>query len=64
MLMVALVFPVLGALCTVAAVAAAVMRWKNKVGGLGARLGYTLAVLIAVLYTWSLNTWNLLGWRM
>jgi hypothetical protein len=64
LLMVALVFPVLGALCTVAAVAAAVMRWKNKVGGFGGRLGYTIVVLIAVLYTWSLNTWNLLGWRM
>ena len=64
LLKVALIFPVIGALLTLGAIAAAFMRWKNGMGGAASRVGYTLAVVIAVLYAWSLNTWNLLGWRM
>ena len=64
LLKVALVFPVIGALLTLGGVAAAFMRWRNGMGGAASRVGYTLAVVIAVLYAWSLNTWNLLGWRM
>jgi hypothetical protein len=28
------------------------------------RLRHTGAVVVALVFFWSLNTWNLLGWRM
>ncbi len=63
-LKIALVFPVIGAVFTVVAAWLAVGQWKNGVGTWGFRLRYTTVVVIAVLFLWSLNTWNLLGWRM
>ena len=60
----ALALPVLGALLTVAALVAAVQLWRNQTGTRWERLRYSAVVLVAVLFVWSLNSWNLLGWRM
>lgn len=61
---IALALPVLGAILTVAALVAAVMQWRSGAGTRWERLRYTAVVATAVLFVWSLNTWNLLGWRM
>jgi hypothetical protein len=60
----ALVLPVLGALLALAAAVMAVMQWRHGAGSAGARLRYSAVVVVALLFAWSLNTWNLLGWRM
>jgi hypothetical protein len=52
------------ALLTIAAAVAAVRHWRRGVGTRGARLRYGAVVALAVLFTWSLNQWNLLGWRL
>ncbi|MEO8448737.1 MAG: serine hydrolase domain-containing protein [Gemmatimonadota bacterium] len=63
-LKIALVFPVIGALLTLGALWAVIVRWRGGLGTFFSRIAYTLAVLVALLFVWSLNTWNLLGWRM
>ncbi|HEV8357997.1 MAG TPA: serine hydrolase domain-containing protein [Gemmatimonadales bacterium] len=63
-LKVALALPVIAALLTVGAIGAAVLQWRTRAGTRGARLRYAATVLVAVLFIWSLNQWNLLGWRM
>lgn len=63
-LKIALTLPVLGALLAVGAAIVAVMHWRNRTGTRGARLRYSAAVVIALLFVWSLGQWNLLGWRM
>ena len=59
-----LALPVIGALLTVAACVAAVGLWRNGTGTRWERLRYSAVVVVALLFVWSLNTWNLLGWRM
>jgi hypothetical protein len=54
----------IGALLTVAALVAAVRLWRTGAGTRWERLRYTAVVAIALLFVWSLNSWNLLGWRM
>jgi len=61
---VALALPVIGALLTVAALVAAVWQWLSGAGTRWERLRYAAVVLVAMLFVWSLNSWNLLGWRM
>ena len=63
-LKVALTLPMIGALLTVAALVAAVRLWRTGAGTRWERLRYTAVVAIALLFVWSLNSWNLLGWRM
>jgi CubicO group peptidase (beta-lactamase class C family) len=63
-LYVALGIPVLGAIFTLAAIFAAVQQWRAGSGSRWERLRYSAVVLVAVLFVWSLNSWNLLGWRM
>jgi CubicO group peptidase (beta-lactamase class C family) len=60
----ALALPVIGALLTLAAVVVAIRQWRNGTGTPWERLRYSAVVLVAVLFVWSLNTWNLLGWRL
>jgi len=60
----ALALPVIGALLTVGAIVAAVRQWQRGVGTRWERLRYSAVVLVAVLFVWSLNSWNLLGWRV
>jgi CubicO group peptidase (beta-lactamase class C family) len=61
---VALALPVLSAVLAVAAGAASVSQWKNGEGTRGARLRYDAVIVATLLFLWSLNTWNLLGWRL
>jgi hypothetical protein len=63
-LKVALALPIIAMLCTLAAVYVAARQWRTRVGTRGARLRYSGAVFVALLFTWSLAQWNLLGWRM
>ena len=62
-LQVALGFPVLGALLTLAALFAAYRQWRAGTGTRWERLRYSAVVVVALLFVWSLNSWNLLGWR-
>ena len=63
-LKVALGLPVLGALFALAAAVMSVVQWRDHAGTRGARLRYSATVVLALLFVWSLNQWNLLGWRM
>ena len=60
----ALALPVIGTVLTLAAVYVAARHWRMNAGTRGARLRYSGAVFVALLFTWSLAQWNLLGWRM
>jgi CubicO group peptidase (beta-lactamase class C family) len=59
-LKVALALPVVAALLTLGA--AAVAQWRRGAGTRAARLRYGATVALALLFTWSLSQWNLLGW--
>ena len=60
----ALTLPIIATLCTLGAVYVAARQWRTRVGTRGARLRYSGAVFVALLFTWSLAQWNLLGWHM
>jgi hypothetical protein len=60
----ALVLPVIGAVLTLLALAAAVWQWLSGTGTKWERLRYAAVVVVAIAFVWSLNTWNLLGWRL
>jgi hypothetical protein len=60
----ALAFPVIGALLTLGALVSAVRQWRGGMGTRWERLRYSAVVVVALLFVWSLNSWNLLGWRM
>ena len=59
-----LIFPVVGALLTVWAAMAAVRQWRRGASPVMARVRFTVVVLVAIAFVWSLNTWNLLGWKL
>jgi CubicO group peptidase (beta-lactamase class C family) len=61
---IALALPVIGAVLTLLALAVAVWQWLSGTGTKWERLRYSAVVAVAVLFVWSLNTWNLLGWRL
>ena len=63
-LKIALALPVLGVLLVLGAVVVAARHWKTGAATRGARLRYSSAVVIVLLFAWSLSQWNLLGWRM
>jgi CubicO group peptidase (beta-lactamase class C family) len=63
-LKVALALPIIAVLLTLGAIAVAVTQWRSGAGTRGARLRYSATVVVAVLFIWSLNQWNLLGWRL
>jgi len=63
-LKIALLLPILATLCTLAAVYMAARHWRLGAGTTAARLRYSGAVAVALLFTWSLAQWNLLGWHM
>lgn len=60
----ALLLPVLAGLLTIGAIAMAVRHWRSGAGTRGARLRYSAVIAFSIVFLWSLNTWNLLGWRM
>ena len=61
---VTLVFPVIGAILTIVALVVAVQQWRKGIGTRGFRIRYDIVVVLALLFMWSLNQWNLLGWRV
>jgi hypothetical protein len=60
----AMTLPVIATICTFAAVYVAARQWRAGAGTRGARLRYSAATVVALLFAWSLMQWNLLGWRM
>ena len=60
----AFTLPVIATLCAVAAIWFAIRHWRGGLGTRMARLYYSGAVVVALLFTWSLAQWNLLGWKM
>ncbi|MDF2773364.1 MAG: beta-lactamase [Geminicoccaceae bacterium] len=63
-LKIALALPVIGVLATLGAAFIAWRHWSTGAGTRGARLLYSSAVVVALLFAWSLSQWNLLGWHM
>ena len=63
-LKIALVLPVLALLLVLWAAWEAISQWRGGEGTLWMRLRHSGAVVVALIFFWSLNTWNLLGWRM
>jgi hypothetical protein len=72
-LRIALVFPVVGVIAAAAALVFVVLAFREsrrdsllgaRAGGGWARLRTAAAVIVAAAFAWSLNYWNLLGWRM
>jgi hypothetical protein len=63
-LKIALALPVIGAALALGAAFLAVRQWLNGSSTLWARLRYGAVVILALIFAWSLNVWNLLGWRM
>lgn len=61
---VALALPVLATLCALAAVYVSAGHWSGGAGTRLARLRYSTATVVALLFAWSLMQWNLLGWRL
>ena len=58
-----LTLPVLAGLVTLVAAWFGLKQWREGAGTLGGRLRYAGAILTFALVLWSLNAWNLLGWR-
>ncbi|MEP7383909.1 MAG: serine hydrolase domain-containing protein [Gemmatimonadota bacterium] len=63
-LKVALLFPVLAALFVIWSVWELLGQWVAADGSVWMRVRHTAAVAVALVFFWSLNMWNLLGWRM
>jgi hypothetical protein len=63
-LKIALALPILGVLLALGAAVVAVRHWLTGAATRGARLRYSSAVVVALLFAWSLSQWNLIGWRM
>ncbi|MGE0440365.1 MAG: serine hydrolase domain-containing protein [Gemmatimonadales bacterium] len=63
-LKVAMALPVIGLLLTVGALVVGINQWRTGSGTFGARIRHGLVVLLALAFFWSLNTWNLLGWKL
>jgi len=61
---VALALPVIGTICVLGAVYFASRQWRLGSATVAARLRFSGATFVALLFTWSLLQWNLLGWRM
>jgi len=63
-LVIALGFPVVALLLVVWGAWLMIQQWRNGDGSIWMRLRHTGAIGVALLFFWSLNTWNLLGWKM
>jgi hypothetical protein len=55
---------VIGLILTLLAAFAAVAQWRSGAGSVADRLRFSGLVVIFLLFAWSLNQWNLLGWRL
>ena len=63
MLYAVLALPVLAGVLTLIAAWFGLKQWREGAGTLGFRLRYAGAIVMFALMLWSLNAWNLLGWR-
>ena len=63
-LKIALALPVIGTVLVLGAVYYASRQWRIGAGTTAARLRFSSATFVALLFTWSLLQWNLLGWQM
>lgn len=63
-LKIALALPVIGLALALGAIWLSVRQWRQGSGTRGARLRYGAVVVVALLFAWSLGTWNLLGWQL
>lgn len=72
-LRIALAFPVMGVIAAAAALVFLALAFREsrrdslgaaRAGSGWARLRVATAVVVAAVFAWSLNYWNLLGWRM
>ena len=59
----ALILPVAGLIFALAASGAAGISWKQLTGGLWTRIRFTAGAGAALVFSWSLYYWNLLGWH-
>jgi len=62
-LQIALALPVIAGLLTIGAIVVAVRHWRSGAGTLSARVTYSVVIAASLVFMWSLNMWNLLGWR-
>ena len=60
---VALALPIVAVMLAGVAAVAAIKQWIEHRGMPASRLRDTAVVIVALLFTWSLNEWNLPGWR-
>jgi len=58
-----LVVPLLTAILTVGLVVFTVLAWRDDYWSVLGRLHYSLVTLVALVFIWFLNYWNLLGFR-
>lgn len=58
-----LVLPLMAAVLTVGTLWFTVLAWKRSCWSVGGRVCYTVVTLASVLFLWSLDQWNLLGFR-
>jgi len=59
-----LVIPLLTAILTVGLVVFTVLAWRDDYWSVLGRLHYSLVTLAALVFTWFVNYWNLLGFRL
>ncbi len=59
-----LVIPLLTAILTVGLLIFTVRAWREGYWSIFGRVHYTLFTLAALAFTWFVNYWNLLGWRL
>jgi hypothetical protein len=57
-------FAVLGAVLALGALILTIWVWKDGFWTFWARARYTIVMLAAVAFAWSLNYWNALGWYL
>ena len=58
-----LIIPIITSILVVSAAIFTVLAWKNKYWHIIERMHYTLVMFAGLSLIWSLNCWNLLGWR-
>ena len=59
-----LVIPLLTAVLTIGLLVFTLLAWKEGYWSTMGRVHYTLITLAALAFTWFMNYWNLLGWRL
>jgi uncharacterized membrane protein YuzA (DUF378 family) len=58
------VIPLLTAVLTIGLLVFTLLAWKEGYWSTMGRVHYTLITLAALAFTWFMNYWNLLGWRL